>query len=106
MSGASTGGRSTPLIPSSSRAWEIAACPEVPALNTDFPRDARTDEIAELLRTTAATSFGFEELRLGQLEAMQAVLAGRDTLVVLPTGGGKSAIYQIPALLINGPTVV
>src|SRR5919112_5443646 len=37
---------------------------------------------------------------------MQAVMEGRDTLVVLPTGGGKSAVYQVPALLIDGPTVV
>jgi len=37
---------------------------------------------------------------------MEAVLAGRDTLVVMPTGSGKSAIYQVPALLLDGPTVV
>ena len=37
---------------------------------------------------------------------MQAVLAGRDTLAVMPTGSGKSAIYQVPALLLDGPTVV
>lgn len=37
---------------------------------------------------------------------MSSVLAGRDTLVVMPTGAGKSAIYQVPALLLDGPTVV
>jgi ATP-dependent DNA helicase RecQ len=37
---------------------------------------------------------------------MKSVLAGRDTLVVLPTGSGKSAVYQLPALLLDGPTVV
>jgi ATP-dependent DNA helicase RecQ len=37
---------------------------------------------------------------------MQSVLGQRDTLAVLPTGGGKSAIYQIPSLLLEGPTVV
>lgn len=37
---------------------------------------------------------------------MQAVLAGRDTVVVMPTGSGKSAVYQVPALLLAGPTVV
>ena len=37
---------------------------------------------------------------------MRAVLAGRDTLAVMPTGSGKSAIYQVPALLLDGPTVV
>jgi ATP-dependent DNA helicase RecQ len=59
-----------------------------------------------LLRTTAAEAFGWPDLRPGQLEAMISVLEGRDTLVVLPTGAGKSAIYQVTALLIAGPTVV
>ena len=45
-------------------------------------------------------------MRPGQLEAMQAVLSRRDSLVVMPTGSGKSAVYQVPALLLDGPTVV
>jgi ATP-dependent DNA helicase RecQ len=48
----------------------------------------------------------FQALRPGQKEALEAVLSGQDTLAVLPTGSGKSAIYQIAALLIPGPTVV
>jgi ATP-dependent DNA helicase RecQ len=48
----------------------------------------------------------FRALRPGQKEALEAVLQGRDTLAVLPTGSGKSAIYQIAALMIPGPTVV
>jgi ATP-dependent DNA helicase RecQ len=48
----------------------------------------------------------FRALRPGQKEAIEAVLQGRDTLAVLPTGSGKSAIYQIAALMIPGPTVV
>jgi ATP-dependent DNA helicase RecQ len=54
----------------------------------------------------ARETFGFERLRPGQREAIEAVLAGRDTLVVMSTGSGKSAIYQIAALLIPGATVV
>jgi ATP-dependent DNA helicase RecQ len=50
--------------------------------------------------------FGFESLRPGQREAIEAVLDGRDTLVVMSTGSGKSAIYQIAALLTPGATVV
>jgi ATP-dependent DNA helicase RecQ len=50
--------------------------------------------------------FGFERLRPGQAEAVERVLAGQDTLAVMSTGYGKSAIYQIAALLIPGPTVV
>ena len=58
------------------------------------------------LRDTARTAFGWDELRPGQLEAMESVMGGRDTLVVMPTGAGKSAVYQVPALLLDGPTVV
>ncbi len=49
---------------------------------------------------------GLEVLRPGQLEAMAALADGRDTLAVMPTGAGKSAIYQVPALLLKGPTLV
>jgi ATP-dependent DNA helicase RecQ len=68
--------------------------------------DAGAAESIDLLRATAAGAFGFEHLRPGQPEAMQALLRHRDTLVVLPTGAGKSAVYQIPSLLLDGPTVV
>ena len=49
---------------------------------------------------------GFDELRPGRQAGLSTLLAGRDTLVVMPTGGGKSAIYQMAALLIPGVTVV
>jgi ATP-dependent DNA helicase RecQ len=52
------------------------------------------------------TSFGYDRFRPGQEAAIQSVLEGRDTLVVLPTGGGKSVCYQIPALILPGLTVV
>src|SRR3954453_16012640 len=91
-----------------------ALSPEGPALNASPRSDAARpatgadleSESTDLLTTTASTAFGFSELRAGRLEGMQSVLHGRDTLAVLPTGGGKSAIYQITALLIDGPTVV
>jgi ATP-dependent DNA helicase RecQ len=54
----------------------------------------------------ASTRFGFERLRAGQLRAVAAAVAGRDVLAVLPTGGGKSAIYELAGLLRAGPTVV
>jgi ATP-dependent DNA helicase RecQ len=50
--------------------------------------------------------FGFGSLRPGQREAIESVLAGRDTLAVLATGGGKSAIYELAGCLLAGPTVV
>src|SRR5215210_7711220 len=49
---------------------------------------------------------GFDALRPGQREAIESVLAGRDTLAVMSTGSGKSAIYQIAGLLIPGSTVI
>jgi ATP-dependent DNA helicase RecQ len=61
---------------------------------------------AAVIRRTAKDAFGWKHLRDGQLEAMRSVLSGRDTLVVMPTGAGKSACYQVPALLLDGPTVV
>jgi ATP-dependent DNA helicase RecQ len=54
----------------------------------------------------ARQRFGYEELRPGQEEAIRAVLDGDDTLAVMPTGSGKSAIYQIAGLMTPGPTVV
>jgi ATP-dependent DNA helicase RecQ len=60
---------------------------------------------AELCRIAEET-FGWTQLRPEQLEAMEPVTDGRDVLAVLPTGAGKSAIYQVPALLLDGPTVV
>ncbi|MFF5078913.1 RecQ family ATP-dependent DNA helicase [Actinoplanes sp. NPDC000266] len=58
------------------------------------------------LRKVARKHFGWPSLRPGQFKPMRAVLRRRDALVVLPTGAGKSAIYQIPAVLLPGPTVV
>ncbi len=60
------------------------------------------DAAREVLRAR----FGFPDFRPGQERAVASVLAGRDTLVVLPTGGGKSICYQVPALLLPGLTVV
>ncbi|HEX2152428.1 MAG TPA: RecQ family ATP-dependent DNA helicase [Acidimicrobiia bacterium] len=54
----------------------------------------------------AREQLGLEELRPGQREAATAVVEGRDSLVVMPTGWGKSAIYQMAAVMIDGPTVV
>jgi ATP-dependent DNA helicase RecQ len=61
---------------------------------------------AESIRRVAAERLGFGRLRAGQLEAIAAAVAGRDVLAVLPTGAGKSAIYELAGLLRAGPTVV
>src|SRR5437870_11218581 len=61
--------------------------------------------IAELQRVIER-HWGFRSLRPLQERAMRAVLEGRDSVVVLPTGGGKSLCYQAPAVLRGGTTVV
>ncbi len=55
---------------------------------------------------TARESFGFEALREGQREAVDALVEGRDVIGVLPTGAGKSAVYQLAGTLRDGVTVV
>jgi ATP-dependent DNA helicase RecQ len=62
--------------------------------------------VSDRIDRAAREAFGYESLRPGQREAIESVLAGRDTLVVMSTGSGKSAIYQIAGLLIEGATVV
>ncbi|KPQ21712.1 MAG: ATP-dependent DNA helicase, RecQ family, partial [Rhodobacteraceae bacterium HLUCCA24] len=50
--------------------------------------------------------FGFEGFRPGQGEIVEAVASGRDVLAIMPTGGGKSLCYQLPALMREGVTLV
>ena len=57
-------------------------------------------------RNALREHFGYPDFRPGQATAVESILGGRDTLVILPTGGGKSVCYQIPALLLPGLTVV
>lgn len=58
------------------------------------------------IRAAARQGFGYRRLRAGQQEAIAALADGRDVVAVMPTGFGKSAIYQVAGLLVDGPTVV
>src|SRR4051812_47547850 len=65
-----------------------------------------TSDLKRRISKTAQDHLGYEKLRPGQEEAILNLVAGRDTLVVQPTGSGKSAIYQIAGALMDGPTVI
>lgn len=64
-------------------------------------RDAKA-QIAKLLHE----DFGHQEFRPGQEEIIRALLSGRDVLAVMPTGAGKSLVYQLASQLLPGPTIV
>jgi len=61
---------------------------------------------AERPAQVLAATFGFDAFRPGQEQVVEALLAGRSALAVFPTGAGKSLCYQLPALLLEGMTVV
>jgi ATP-dependent DNA helicase RecQ len=60
----------------------------------------------ESVLLAAQERLGFDDLRPGQYDAVRSIVGGRDTLCVMSTGSGKSAIYQLAGFLVDGPTVV
>lgn len=60
---------------------------------------SQTEELLKL-------HYGFDKFRPGQERAIDAILSGKNTIVIMPTGGGKSLIYQLPALVLPGVTIV
>jgi ATP-dependent DNA helicase RecQ len=79
---------------------------------------AHKDETCEIVRVTGATTdrsidldaalvrLGYSAFRPGQREAIDAIVGQRRVLLVAPTGGGKSLIYQLPAVVLGGTTLV
>src|SRR4026208_2545409 len=56
--------------------------------------------------TSLQQHFGFAAFREGQREVIDAILEGKDAVVVMPTGSGKSLCYQLPAMMLDGATIV
>src|SRR5258708_10068326 len=65
-----------------------------------------TREVGAVIEEIARDRLGFQQLRPGQLGAVEALAGGRDVLAVLPTGGGKSAIYELAGMVRAGAAVV
>lgn len=65
---------------------------------------AKVDEksLYDLLKNV----FGFDQFKGNQKEIIKSILAGQNTFVLMPTGGGKSLCYQLPALISSGTTIV
>jgi ATP-dependent DNA helicase RecQ len=82
--------------------------PAIPVPRTVRYRRAMTDNHASMdaARRVLARHFGFDDFRPGQDRAVRSILARKDVLVLMPTGGGKSLCFQVPAQLVDGVTLV
>jgi ATP-dependent DNA helicase RecQ len=70
------------------------------------PDSAATDSLGPRLYAALRELFGYDEFRPHQEDIVRALVAGRDAFVVMPTGGGKSLCYQLPARLRDGTALV
>lgn len=71
-------------------------------IQTSHQVSSQTNDCSKVLKDT----FGYSTFRAGQQEVIDQVLEGNDSLLLLPTGGGKSLCYQVPALILPGVTLV
>lgn len=85
--------------------WNILK--PAPAVSASPPPLSKHDErLLNAAREILKSTFGYDNFRGGQETVMLSLLNGRDTLAIMPTGGGKSLCYQVPALMLPGITLV
>ena len=100
-------GRVAAAPAASARAESMVAPASGPAVTAAArPRRRATSRPSDQALTVLRDRFGHDDFRGGQWEPVDAVLHGQDALVVMPTGSGKSLVYQLPALMLPGLTVV
>ena len=79
-------------------------------VSTEFNQyDVKKKQTAKAKMTTKDTlkkNFGYDSFREGQEEVINEILKGRDVLAIMPTGAGKSLCYEIPALMMDGITII
>ena len=71
-------------------------------LSLSSAMENKKKQLIELLKI----HFNYDSFRPGQEQAIDAILSGKNTIAVLPTGGGKSMIFQLPSLVLEGVTIV
>ena len=79
---------------------------DIPLFNAQDSLELVPPSLGTRLEALLMQYFGYKSFRPGQLDVLKSVLAGRDTMAVMPTGSGKSLCYQIPALFREGLVVV
>jgi len=90
----------------SNASGEVSSAPPTDTPGLEPPASPVTAQPNESLDALLHRAFGFETFRANQREVCQTVIAGRDALLVMPTGAGKSLCYQLPGLARGGTTLV